>query len=80
MSLHVQRQMVTPGEAPLADDALERFGTGVFTVVPRQLIGPRETPLALGPLAGVRLFACQIEDEEKSQILVFANKPKQLKR
>lgn len=51
--------MVTSGEAPFAHDALERFGTGVFTVVPRQLVGPRETPLALGPLAGVRFFACR---------------------
>lgn len=56
MSLHVQRQVVTPGEAALADDALERFRAGVLPVVPRQLVGPRETPLALGPLTGVRFF------------------------
>lgn len=69
--------MVTPGEAPFADDALERFGTGVFTVVPRQFVGPRKTPLALRPLTSVRFFACRDEREEKSQILVIANKPKQ---
>lgn len=58
--------MVTPGEAALADDALEGFRAGVLAVVPRQLVGPRETPLALGPLAGVRLFTCEEGRERES--------------
>lgn len=48
--------MITAGEAALTDDALERFGAGVFAVVTRQLVGSCETPLAFWPLAGVRLL------------------------
>jgi len=56
MALHVERQVIAPREAPLADDALEGFGPRVFPVVPGQLIRPGEPPLALRPLAGVGLL------------------------
>lgn len=74
MSLHVQRQVVTPGEAALADDALEGFRTGVLAVVPRQLVGPRETPLTLGPLAGVRLFTCGRERKRGRKVKCLLGK------
>lgn len=58
MPLHVQRQVIAARETPLADDALERLGAGVLPIVSRQLIGSGEAPLAVGPLACVRLLAC----------------------
>lgn len=54
----MEREVVRPGEAPLADVALEGLGPGMFPVVPRQLVRPGEPPLALGPLALVRLLSC----------------------
>lgn len=50
--------MVGAGETSFADLAAERFGTGVFAVVPRQLVGARETPLTVGPVATVRFLPC----------------------
>ena len=54
--LHVQGQVVGPGEAPLAHPALERLGPGVLPVVPGQFVGPSEAPLAVREVASVRLF------------------------
>lgn len=53
----MQGEVVGPREGPLTDSALERLGARVLAVVARQLVGPREPPLALRPLAGVRFLA-----------------------
>jgi hypothetical protein len=37
---------------------LERFCTGVLAVMPRQLVGPCETPTTAFPGAFVRLLSC----------------------
>lgn len=63
MPLHVERQMIGPGEGPFADSALERLGARVLAVVAGQLIGPGEAPLAFWPLAMVGLLACAGETE-----------------
>lgn len=54
--LEVQGQVVRPGEAPITVGALEGLGARVFSVVSRQLVRPREPPLAAVPGAPVRLF------------------------
>ena len=59
MPLHVQGEVVRPGEAPVAVLALEGLEAGVLAVVPRQLVGPREPPLAAVPRATVRLLTCR---------------------
>lgn len=56
MSLHVQGQVVRPGEGPLAVGALERLDPGVLPVVPRQLVRAGEPPLATLPGTFVRLL------------------------
>lgn len=58
VTLGVEGQVVGPGEGALANVAGERLGAGVLPVVPRQLVGPGEPPLALGPLAPVRFLSC----------------------
>lgn len=55
---HVQRQVIRAGKAALADLTLEGLCAGVLAVVAGELIGTGKTPLALGPLAAVRLLAC----------------------
>ena len=50
--------MVTAGECSRANGALERSDAGVPSVVPRQLVRPRELPLALGPVAAEWFLAC----------------------
>jgi len=64
VSLHVERKMVGPRERSLADGTLERLGSGVLPVVARQLVRSGEPPLALGPVALVRLLPCKIETYE----------------
>lgn len=49
VSLHVQGQVIGPGETPVAVVAFEGLGAGVFAVVPGQLVAPGETPLAAFP-------------------------------
>lgn len=58
MPLHVERQVVRPGERPLAYSALEGLGARVLAVVAGQLVGPREAPLAFWPLAVIGLLSC----------------------
>lgn len=58
MALHVQRQVIGPGKAPVAVSALERFRARVLPVVARQLVAAGEAPLAALPRALVRFFAC----------------------
>ncbi|KAF7270070.1 hypothetical protein GWI33_016928 [Rhynchophorus ferrugineus] len=53
---HVQRQVIGPAEATFAVTALERFGAGVFAVVPGELVAARETPFASLPRAFVWFF------------------------
>jgi len=54
--LHVERQMVGPGESSLTQLAVERFVPRVFPLVPGQLIRPGEPPAAVLPLADVGLL------------------------
>lgn len=57
VSLHVEGQVVGPGEGPLADLAFEWLCSRVFPVVSGQLVRPREPPLTLGPVTAVRLLS-----------------------
>ena len=57
MSLHVEGEVITARELPLAEVALEGFGPGVLPVVPCQLIRPGKFPTAPIPRALVRLLA-----------------------
>ena len=57
MSFHVKREVITAGKLPRTKMALERFGAGVFPVMPRQLVRPRELPAAAVPRALVGLLA-----------------------
>lgn len=59
VALHVQRQVVGAREAAAAGDALEGFGSGVFPVVPGELVRSGEAPVAALPRAAVRLLACR---------------------
>jgi len=81
VSLHVERKMVGPRERSLADGTLEGLGSGVLPVVARQLIRSGEPPLALRPVAFVRLLSCKTETYESvdriklfllQQIFLFA--------
>jgi hypothetical protein len=55
--LHVQREMIAPGEGALADRAFKGLSSGVLAVVPRQFVAPGESPLAFRPLTLIRLLA-----------------------
>lgn len=54
--LHVEGEVVGPGEAAVALAALEGLDARVLPQVPRQLVRPREPPLAAVPGAPVRLL------------------------
>ena len=56
--------MIGPREGSLADGTLEGLGSGVLTVVASQLVRSGEPPLALGPVALVRLLPCKTETYE----------------
>ena len=56
MSLHVQCQVVRPGESSLTQLAVERFVSCVFSLVPGQLVRPGEPPAAVLPLTHVGLL------------------------
>ena len=58
MALHVQRQVVTTGEAALADLTAEGLGARVLAEMTRELVGAREPPVAVREGARVRLLAC----------------------
>ena len=58
MSPRVQRQVVGAREGAVALRTSERLLPGVLPVVPRQLVRPRELPVAALPGALVRLLAC----------------------
>lgn len=59
VSLHVQRQVIRPGEGALAQVALEGPVSRVFAEVTGQLVGPGELPPAAFPAAVVRLLTCE---------------------
>lgn len=67
MPLHVERQVVRPGERPLAYSALEGLGARVLAVVAGQLVRPREAPLAFWPLAVIGLLSCAGKEEKKKE-------------
>jgi len=60
MTFHVEGEMIGPRESSFALSTTERFVAGVFSEVPRQLIGAGEFPCAAFPSAVVRLLACKI--------------------
>lgn len=53
VSLHVEGEMVGPGEGSIAQRALERLLTRVLAEVSRQLIASRKLPRASAPFADV---------------------------
>lgn len=55
--LHVQREMIAPGEGTLADRAFKGLSPGVLAVMPRQFVAPGESPLAFRPLTLIRFLA-----------------------
>ena len=57
MSLHVEGEVITTRELPLAEVALEGLGAGVLPVVPRQLVRPGKLPAAPVPRALIRLLS-----------------------
>lgn len=57
--LHVQGQVVRPGEGPVAEVALEGPVPGVLAVVAGELVGAGELPAAALPVAVVRLLTCR---------------------
>lgn len=59
MSLHVQRQVVRPGEGPLTQVTLERPVSSVLPEVTCELIGTSELPTATLPAAVVGFLSCQ---------------------
>lgn len=58
VSLHVEGEVVGPGEGARAHRALEGFGARVLPEVTRQLVGASEAPVAAVPRAPVRLLTC----------------------
>lgn len=56
MSLHVKCQMVRPGEGALAQVALERPVSSMFTEMTGQLVGAGEFPSTTFPATVVRLL------------------------
>lgn len=56
MPFHMQCQVVRPREGALAEMALERTMSGVFTEMAGQFIRPGEFPAASLPAAVVWLF------------------------
>ena len=56
MSLHVQAQVITPGESSVTKVTFEGFAPGVFAVVPGQLIRSGKLPVTSLPAAEVRLL------------------------
>ena len=58
VALHVQCQVVGPRKTSITVTTLERLGARVLPVVPRQLVTPREPPLAAVPRTFVGLLTC----------------------
>ena len=58
VSLHVQGQVVAPGESPLTQVTLERPVTRVLPEVTCELVGTSELPAAALPAAVVGFLSC----------------------
>ena len=56
MSLHVQAQVITPGESSVTKVTFEGFAPGVFAVVSGQLIRSGKLPVTALPATAVRLL------------------------
>lgn len=67
MPLHVQSQVVRPGEGPVAEVALEGPVARVLAIVTGELIGASELPAAAFPVAVVGLFTCLGKSESRTQ-------------
>lgn len=65
--LHVQSQVVRPGERPVAELALEGPVARVLAIVTDELIRARELPAAAFPVAVVGLFTCLGKSESMTQ-------------
>lgn len=59
MALHVQCEMVGPGEGTLAEVTLEGSVAGVLPEMASQLVGAGELPTATFPTAVIRLLTYQ---------------------
>lgn len=67
MPLHVQREVVGPGEGTLTQVTLERPVSGVLPEVTRELVGTSELPAAALPAAVVRFLSC-VRPEVRLQV------------
>lgn len=65
--LHVQSQVVRPGEGPVAEVALEGPVARVLAIVTGELIGARKLPTAAFPVAVVGLFTCLGKSQSVTQ-------------
>ena len=65
MPLHVQSQVVRPGEGPVAEVALEGPVPGVLAIVTGELVGASELPAAAFPVAVVGLLTCRRNHRER---------------
>ncbi len=70
--LHVQCEVVRPGEGALTMLALEGLDPGVLPVVPGQLVGTGKAPLAALPGAAIRLLSCN-KKREKGGIIIISS-------
>lgn len=58
VAFHVKSEMVRAGETTVANLALERLGSRVFSYVARELIGSCKAPLTALEMAFVWFFTC----------------------
>lgn len=66
VSLHVQGQVVRPGEGARAHGALEGLGARVLPVVARQLVRTCEAPVAALPRAPVGLLTWRRAEQSRA--------------
>lgn len=59
VAFHVKSEMVRAGETTVANLALERLGSRVFSYVARELIGSCKAPLTALEMAFVWFFTCK---------------------
>lgn len=70
VSLHVQGQVVAPGEGPLTQVTLERPVSRVLPEVTCELIGASELPAAALPAAVVWFLSCKHKKTAMSDVTV----------
>jgi len=71
VSFGMQSEVVAASERSATELTLERPVSGVLAVVTRQLVGPREPPRAVRPLAPVRLVA-RVRAQVRLQVRALA--------